>query len=94
MVSVGSIKLSVESVAKSMIFKYNLHNNQLRSISEETAPDKMFISYHGPEIGENDAMLSEALTKHFKHFVKQNNLFAIEAKLLVGFNKKSHLPFY
>ena len=74
--SVGCIKLSMESVAESMISKYNLHNNPLRSISEETGQDEMFISYNGPEIGESDGLLSEALTKHFKpkvwHFVKQN----------------------
>ena len=61
-ISVGCIKLSVDSVAESIISKYNLHNNPLRSISEETAQDEMFISYNGPEIGESD----EALTKHFK----------------------------
>ena len=32
-ISVGCIKLSVESVAESMISKYNLHNNPLRSVS-------------------------------------------------------------
>ena len=76
---VGCIKLSVDSVAESMISKYNLHNNPLRSISEETAQDEMFISYNGPEFGESDKLLSEALTKHFKpkawHFANQNNLF-------------------
>ena len=65
-----------------MISKYNLHNNPLRRISEETAQvaqDEMFISYNGPEFGESDKLLSEALTKHFKpkawHFANQNNLF-------------------
>ena len=38
-ISVGCIKLSAES----MISKYNLHNTPLRSISEETAQDEMFI---------------------------------------------------
>ena len=33
---VACIKLSVEAVAEAMISKYNLHNNPLRRISEET----------------------------------------------------------
>ena len=43
-ISVGCIKLSIESVAEFMISKYNLHNNPLRSISEENANDEMFLS--------------------------------------------------
>ena len=38
---------------------WSLWQNQLFQ-SEETAQDKMFISYNGPEIGESDGMLSEA----------------------------------
>ena len=85
-----------------MILKYNLHNNQLRRISEESAQvaqDEMFISYNGPEFGESDGLLSEALTKHFKpkawHFVKHNDLFENEGKTIGKFlKKKSRLPFY
>ena len=64
-ISVGCIKLSVESVAESIISKFNLHNNRLRSISEETAHDEMFLSYnYGLEIRESDGLLSEALARH------------------------------
>ena len=47
--------------------------------SIKTAQDEMFISYNGPEIGESDWLLSEALSKHFK----QNNLLKMKGKLLV-----------
>ena len=36
-ICVGCIKRTVESVAESMISKYNIHNNELRYIYEETA---------------------------------------------------------
>ena len=48
----GCIKLGV-SVGESMISKYDIHNNELRCISEETAQSKMFVAYNGPEIGES-----------------------------------------
>ena len=50
-ICVGCIKLSFESVAESLISKYNIHNNKLRCISEETAQFEMFIAYNSPEIG-------------------------------------------
>ena len=78
-ISVGCIKLSVESVAESIISKYNLHNNPLRRISEETAQGEMFISYNGPKFGKSDKLLSEAIW----HFANQNNLFENEGKSLV-----------
>ena len=49
----GCIKLSVESVAESMISKYNSHNNELRCIFEETAHLEMLVAYSGPEIEES-----------------------------------------
>ena len=64
-ICVGCIKLSVESVAESMISKYNIHNNELRCISEETAQLEMLVAYNGPEIEESDKLLGEALTEHF-----------------------------
>jgi hypothetical protein len=73
------LKLSVESVAESMISKYNLHNNAPRSISEENENDEMFLSYNGPKIGGSDGLLREGHTRHFNpkgwHFVKQNHMF-------------------
>ena len=62
---VGCIQLSVESVAESMISKYNIHNNELRCISEETSHLEMLVAYNGPEIEESDNLLGEALTEHF-----------------------------
>jgi hypothetical protein len=62
---VGCIKLSVKSVAESMILKYNIHNNEMICISEETAHLEMFASNNGPEIEESKKLLVEALTEHF-----------------------------
>jgi hypothetical protein len=61
-ICVGCIKLSVESVAESMISKYNIHNNKFRCISKETAHLEML----------------EALTEHFmpKDFVTHNALYS------------------
>ena len=64
-ICVGCIKLSVESVAESMISKYNIHNNELRCISEETSHLEMLVAYNGPEIEESDNLLGEGLTEHF-----------------------------
>ena len=76
--------MSVESVAESMISKYNIHNNELRCLSEEIAQLEMFVAYNGPDIGENDKSLSEALSEHFKpkgwHFVTHNALYSDEGK--------------
>ena len=98
-ICVGCIKLSVESVAESMISKYNIHNNELRCISEETAQLEMFVAYNGPEIGDSDKLLSEALSEHFKpkgwHFVTNNALYSDEGKTAGRILKqKSRLPFF
>ena len=61
----ASIKLSVESVAEYVISIYNLHNSKIRNIKEDTANDELFIVYNGPEIGEADKVLMEALDLHF-----------------------------
>ena len=61
----ASIKLSVESVAESVISVYNLHNSKVRNIGEETANDELFIAVNGPEMGEADKTLKEALNLHF-----------------------------
>ena len=61
----ASVKLSVESVAESVISVYNLHNNQLRKLNEDTANDELFVAYNGPEIGEADEVLRQALNLHF-----------------------------
>jgi hypothetical protein len=42
-ICVGCIKLSVESISESMISKYNIHSNELRCISEETAHLYIYI---------------------------------------------------
>ena len=44
---------------------YNLHNSKVRAIGEETANDELFISFNGPELGEADKILQEALDLHF-----------------------------
>ena len=62
----ASVKLSVESVAESVISVYNLHNNQLRKLNEDTANDELFVAYNGPEIGEADEVLRQALNLHFR----------------------------
>ena len=61
------IKVSVESVAESVISLYSIHNNKIRNIGEEHANDEIFIAVNGPEIGEADPVLKEALDIHFKN---------------------------
>ena len=98
-ICVGCIKLSVESVAESMISKYNIHNNELRCISEETAQLEMFVACNGPEMGESDKLSSEALSEHFMpkgwHFVTNNAFHANDGKSFGRiFKRKSCLPFF
>ena len=60
------VLLSVKSGVESVILVYNLHNTKLWHIDEETADDELFVVYNGPEIGEVDDVLTEALARHFK----------------------------
>ena len=73
------IKISVESIAESVISKYAIHNAKIRPIAYKTANDEMFIAVNGPEIGEADIVLTEALNLKFGkgkwHFSVQQNLF-------------------
>ena len=62
----SSIKLSVERVAESVISVYNLHNNQLRNTGEERANDGKFVAFNGPDIGEAEGVLKQALDDNFK----------------------------
>ena len=78
-----------------MISRYNIHNQELRKVPEETGNNEMFIAYNGPEIGESNQLLVE----HFKHkdwhFVKQTGLFSSESKTVTRLlKKKGRLPFY
>ena len=60
---IGAIKISVESVAESIISKYALHNSKIRKLNDSTANDEMFIAVNGPELGEADALLAKALDR-------------------------------
>ena len=96
-VTVGRIKLSV--VSESMISKYNLHNNPLRCISEETAQDEMFVAYNCPEIGESITLLGETLSKYLYpkgwQFIKANHMFLNEGKTAERIlTMKIDLPFF
>ena len=98
--AVGAIKISVESVAESMISKYNIQNSNIRPIGEDTAEHEMMIVYNGPEIGEADDVLMEALQLHFKdnpkgiHF-DTHNIFRSNALTVQNIlSKKSRLPLF
>ena len=97
---VGSIKISVESIAESMISKYNIHNSKTRPITDDIADEEMMVDYNGPEIGEADKMLMEALHIHFKdnpkgiHFYTKN-IFRSNGKTVEKIlSTKSRLPLY
>ena len=95
----AAIKMSVESIAESVISKYANHNTKIRPIADTTANDEMFIAVNGPEIGEADNVLTKALNLKFGssswHFSVQQNLFRTSGptvgKLL---NKKSSFNIY
>ena len=78
------VLLSVKIVSESVKPVVNLHNTKLQHIDKETSDDEMFVVYYGPEIGEAEDILKEALKPQFKdsggwHFTNNNHL------------KKSHL---
>ena len=56
-VFVSSIKVSVKSVAESVISKYALHFNKIRNMDENKVHNEMMIDCNGPEIGECDDIL-------------------------------------
>ena len=45
---------------------FNQHNSDNRKSSEEKLNDEMFVAWNGPEIGECDEILKNALDLHFK----------------------------
>ena len=45
---VGCIKFGLESVAKSMISKYNLHSSDIRPISDDALHSEMIVNCNGP----------------------------------------------
>ena len=77
--AVASVKISVESIVESFISVYNIHNSKIRPIKEETAEDEMMIHLNGPQLGEADDTLTDALDLHFNggpwHFTIQGNIF-------------------
>ena len=66
------IKISVESVgdSESIISIYNQHQSKIRNISEDNANDELLISFNGPEVGEADNILKQALDLHFAKYGK------------------------
>ena len=77
---VGAIKISVESVAESVMSNYAIHNSKIRKLNDKTANNEMFIAVNGPEVGEADYLLSKALTSKFPgkqgwHFSTRQHLF-------------------
>ncbi len=82
-------------IAESVISKYAILNAKMRPITDSTANDEMFIAVNGPEIGEADNVLSEALGLKLGKGRWQQNLFRTSGptveKLL---NKKSPLKIY
>ena len=97
---VGAIKISVESVAESMISKYNIHNSKIRPVDDITVEHEMMIDYNGPDIGEADGVLMEALHMHFKdnsmgiHFNTQNIFRSRGVTVETILSRKSRLPLY
>ena len=51
------IKISVESVAESVISVYNSHNSKIRPVCEDNENNVLFIDYNGPEMGDADYKL-------------------------------------
>ena len=62
---VGCIKFGHESVAKSMISKYNLHSSDIRPISDDALHSEMIVNCNGPSINEADNILLETDSYYF-----------------------------
>ena len=91
--------LSVESISESFISIYNLHDNKLRPIEENTAEAEMMVHMNGPEIGEADDILKAALDLHFEgkpwHFIVAGNIFKTHGKAVTDIlSKRSSLNLY
>ena len=90
---VAAIKVSVESVAESIISKYSIHNSKIRPIGDKKANDEMFIAVNGPEIGEADETLIKALNLKFGvgkwHFSVAQNLFKTSGPTVEKLLKKT-----
>ena len=65
-VFVSAIKVSVESIAESVISKFALHSSKIRNLEEEKVDYEMMIDCNGPEIGECDGVLKDALNNYFE----------------------------
>ena len=97
---IGAVKISVESVAESIISKYALHKSIIRKLNDNTANDEMFIAVNGPELGEADALLAKALDRKLAgksgwHFSTKQTLFRTSGFVVNNIIKnKSKLNIY
>ena len=89
---IGAIKISVESVAESIISKYGIHNSKKRALKDTTANNEMFVAINGPEVGEADSLLAKALGWHIS--VKQNLLRTSGPTIDNILKRKSKLNIY
>ena len=62
---VDCIKLGFESLAESMISKYNIHSSYIRPITDVSVHNEMIIDCNGPSVSEADNVLSEAASYYF-----------------------------
>ena len=97
---IGAIKISVESVAESIISKYGIHNSKIRALKDTTANNEMFVAINGPEVGEADSLLAKALDRKFSgrlgwHISVKQNLFRTSGPTVENILKrKSKLNIY
>ena len=79
---VGCIKLGLESIAESMISKYNIHSSYIRPITDDSVHNEIVIDCNGLSVNEADNILSEAASYYFSqqkskndwNFVTNNNI--------------------
>ena len=64
-VDIACVKISVESIGKSVISVYNKHDDKIRPLSEDNVNDELFGALNGPELGEADEVLEKSPDLHF-----------------------------
>ena len=68
---VGCIKLGLDSLAESMISKYNIHFSHIRPITDVSVHNEMIIDFNGPSVNKADNVFSEAVSYYFFKQKKQ-----------------------
>ena len=73
LICVAAIKVSIESVAESLVSRYETHFNSSRQSNELNSLEEMIISEKGPLLQHADPILEKAMSLYWKNAGQDSN---------------------